>query len=362
MLVLDEANQVLEHLVRGQTLGKRWSWINCLFVQLAQTAKAIFQFYVQSYASHNAMRRASLDYLVQRLQDAGHQITYQPLVPSAPIRELMRNVRRAMEYQEAENLANAHLGSKHTLEWAQQTLQSQCTLADRYRARKVLLQQDFPGVDFDDVGICLQAVVEDYSALIKGVKLQVHAENPELVKLQDAYKVRDLLQNQTLKGIHKLPRGTICAVLIQTLRVLELLDKTYSNQTILVQEIKALALEHRRLIERYLHLHIKPEQTGVHVVNKLLRRLGLEPKAIARPGSKERERHYQVVGSDLRRALLEAYRSRLSSLRPSFSSNNLEVNLNRGRGVSTELPPPGGGTESAVQHPNPPPVQDDISP
>jgi len=41
LLPLDEANQVLEHLVRGQTLGKRWSWINCRFVQLAQTAQAI---------------------------------------------------------------------------------------------------------------------------------------------------------------------------------------------------------------------------------------------------------------------------------------------------------------------------------
>jgi hypothetical protein len=323
---------------------------------------AIFEFYAQSHAVHGAMRRASLDYLVQRLQQDGHQITYQALVPSAPIKELMGTVHRAMEYQEAENLANAHLEPEHTVDWAQQTLQSQCSLADRYRAQKVLLQQDFPGVDFNDVGICLQAVVEDYSALLKGVKLQVHAENPELVKLQDAYKVRDLLQNQTLKGIHKLPKGTICALLIQTLRVLELLDKTYSNQTPLVQEIKGLALEHRRLIERYLHLHIKPEQTGVHIVNKLLRRLGLEPKAIARPGTKERERHYQVVASDLRRALLSAYRSRLSSLRPPFSSNNLEVNLNRGRGVSTELPHPGGGTENAVQQPNPPPGREDISP
>lgn len=299
---------------------------------------AIFEFYAQSYAVHSAMRRASLDYLVQRLQQDGHQVTYQALVPDAPIRELMETVHRAIEYQEAENLANAHLEPEHTVDWAQQTLQSQCSLANRYRARKVLLQQDFPGVDFNDVGICLQAVVENYSALIKGVKLQVHAENPELVKLQDAYKVREILHNQTLKGIHKLPKGTICAVLIQALRVLELLDKTYSNQTPLVQEIKALALQHRRLIERYLHLHIKPEQTGVHIVNKLLRRLGLEPKAIARPGTTERERVYQVVSSELRTALLGAYRRRLDSLRPPFSSNNLEVNLNRGRGVSTELP------------------------
>jgi len=76
----------------------------------------------------------------------------------------------------------------------------------------------------------------------------------------------------------------------------------------------------------------------VHIVNKLLRRLGLEPKAIARPGTTERERVYQVVSSELRTALLGAYRRRLDSLRPPFSSNNLEVNLNRGRGVSTELP------------------------
>jgi len=130
----------------------------------------------------------------------------------------------------------------------------------------------------------------------------------------------------------------------------------------LVQEIKALALQHRRLIERYLHLHIKPEQTGVHIVNKLLRRLGLEPKAIARPGTTERERVYQVVSSELRTALLSAYRSRLSSLRPPFSSNNVEVDLNRGRGVSTELPHPGGGTENAVQQPNPPPGRENISP
>jgi len=40
----------------------------------------------------------------------------------------------------------------------------------------------------------------------------------------------------------------------------------------------------------------------------------------------------------------------------------LELNLNRGRSVSTELPHPGGGIESAIQRAHPPPVQDDISP
>jgi len=323
---------------------------------------AIFEFYAQSHAVHATMRRASLDYLAELLQREGHQLTYQALVPDRQIKELMGTVRRAIEQQEADQLASINVGPEHSVAWAQQTLKSQCSLADRYRARKVLLQQDFPGMDFNDGSICLRAVVEDYSALLKGVKLQAHAENLELVKLQDAYKVRDILENQTLKGIHKLPKGTICALLINTLRILELLGQSYSNQTPLVQEIKALALQHRRLIERYLHLHINPEQSGVHIVNKLLRRLGLEPKAIARPGTRERERVYQVVSSELRTALLGAYRRRLDSLRPPFSLNNLELNLNHGRDVSTELPHPGGGTESAVQHPNPPPVQDDISP
>jgi hypothetical protein len=150
----------------------------------------------------------------------------------------------------------------------------------------------------------------------RGVTLQIKAENLDAAKAIDQATTEAIL-SQNIRALHRLPKSAVRAALIAKTGILALLDGTrYHNQDARVEAIKVAALKFRNEISYSLKLQINETQTGIEIVNKLLKKLGLKAVAVARPGARgqQGDRHYQVVGWDdpVRVQLLEAMRRKLS--------------------------------------------------
>ena len=322
--------------------------------QIEAIQDAVFEFYCQSAANRAAQKWGGADYLAYLLSQDKHNVTFVPLKANTDMKEYLQQARKRVEEQEAQALARAQVGQGMTLEWAHRVLHSQTSYETRCQARKVLLKHNFPGVNFDDAAICRKAVVEHYGAMLQGVQLHGYAENLGATQQVDAERLREILQ-KPLKALHKMPKHLIQSKLIVQLGILNLIGKSYSNSMPEVQRVKETALRYRQLIWRHLRLNIQPDQSPVHIVNKLFRRLALEPKAVARPADNNRERIYEVAPNPLRDELLEAFRNKLAGKsRPPFP-NGENLIQNCGQTVSTDSPPPASPLTTAVQNPNPPP-------
>ena len=316
--------------------------------------EAIFHFYSQ-YLENSAVKKfAGADYLVSLLLRDGHQISYIPLQNNPDTKKALADAKQTVLYQEAQDLANATITKEMNVEWANKILLSQSSYQVRCQAKKFLLRNEFPGINFDDVDFCLEAVVKNYSSLIQGVRLRAYAEDLPSTQNLDAERLYEVLK-KPLKAIHKTPKNLISSKLIAETGVLNLIGKTYSESTPEVLKIKEKALQYQQLIWRYLRLNVQPDQHPVHVVNKLLRRVGIEPKYVARPGHKKRERIYEAIPNEVHSQLLEALKRKLANRPPfSFGGDHRE---NGGRFVSTDYPLVSSNGTSAVQNPNPPPPE-----
>ena len=316
--------------------------------------EAIFSFYCQSLANSAAQKRAGADYLVSLLSQDGHQISYIPLQINPDTKKALADAKETVLDQEAQDLANAQITKDMNVEWANKILLSQSSYRVRCQARKVLLRSEFPGINFDDVDFCRLAVIEDYGALLQGVRLRAYAEDLPSTQNLDTERLYEVLR-KPLKAIHKTPKNLISSRLIAEIGVLSLIGKTYSGTTPEVLEIKKKALQYQQLIWRYLRLNVQPDQPPVHIANKLLRRVGIEPKCVSRPGHQKRERMYEAVPSEVHRQLLEALKRKLAGRPPfSFWGDHRERG---GRFVSTDYPLVSSNGTSAVQNPNPPPLE-----
>lgn len=256
--------------------------------------------------------------LVSRLEAAGHCVRDVEVKGSKATAELWKETQDEIWRDEAGEIAALELDpDTHTPDWAYRTLDSHEAGRElRLTARKVLLRDEFPGVTFDGADECYQALTLDYGAMIRGVRLQARAENLDAAKAGDRDAVEALLRGN-VRASHRLPKNYVRAGIINRLGILTMLDgSTWCNADKRCQSIKAIALRYRDEIRYWLRLNISEDQTPVEVVNKLLRKLGIVAKAIARPGRRgqQGDRIYAAENLDnpIRVRLLEALRGKLS--------------------------------------------------
>jgi hypothetical protein len=285
--------------------------------QMATVETAVLDYLSAEIAVMGAQKLMSHTALVSRLEASGHRVNSEICSKDPVIVELWKQITEELWHEDATAFAAATVSDKQTPEWAHKTLESQdSSLEARILAQKVLLREEFPGVLFDNVQECYQALFKDYGAMRRGVTLQSKAENLDAAKAIDQATTEAIL-SQNIRALRRLPKSAVRAALIAKTGILALLDGTrYHNQDGRVEAIKVAALKFRNEISYSLRLQINETQTGVEIANKLLKKLGLRAVAVARPRKRTEkgDRHYQVVGWDdpVRVRLLEAMRRKLS--------------------------------------------------
>ncbi|HEY9625802.1 MAG TPA: DUF3854 domain-containing protein [Coleofasciculaceae cyanobacterium] len=289
--------------------------------QLMTIESAVMDYLKASIAVSGAQKMMAHQSLHQQLEAAGHLVTCETLTKNDAAIALWKEIQETIWREDAAAIADAEVEAEHTADWARATLGSfEVSLKVRNLAYKVLWREEFPGVTFDDAEECYQALCKDYGAMRRGVMLQAKAENLEAAKEVERAAVEAILKGD-LPALHRLPRELAKAILIARIGVLALLDDSiYHNQDPRAIAVKKEALHFAKEISYWLRLTVNESQTPVHIVNKLLKKLGLNSIAVARPGAKGQQtsRHWRVDGlSDpIRCRLLEALRSRFEVISP----------------------------------------------
>jgi hypothetical protein len=108
------------------------------------------------------------------------------------------------------------------------------------------------------------------------------------------------------------------ATIVAKLGVLNLLDgNPWTNSDKRAIAIKQTALRFIDEVRYWLNLNINPDQTPCEIVNKLVKRLGLEVAAIGRPGRRSQKRARLYAPTDLDNPiwlrLLQAIKDKLSA-------------------------------------------------
>ena len=218
--------------------------------------------------------------------------------------------------EDADSLAAKTLDENQDEKWAKEKRQTAMSLEDELAVLKIELRAEFPGIEFDDPEFCYQAITKNYGAMRRGVKLQASIENLDSTKERDMAIACDVLGAEIVLS-HRLPREYARAALMTHLEIEAVLKlETYSEDSPEVQRLKVLAVANSSEVSYWLRLNVNDEQTGVQIANKLLKKLALKAKSIARPGSGDaRERIWQIertgAAAEARARLLEALQNKV---------------------------------------------------
>ncbi len=302
---------------------------------IAQIETAVIDFHATQRAVQGAQKAIAYEYLLRRLEKAGHRVSEMKCSLDRPTSQLWTEVQESIWRDDATEIAAIRIEpSYHKKDADRASMSNGSSKARRLKAQKFYWRAEFPGVLFDDIQECYEALCLDYGAMRRGVLFQVQAENLNATKQADIERARTVLTCD-VKALHRLPKKLVRATLIAKLGVLKLLDgKEYCNHSQIALAIKKQALDLATPIREFLGLNIRQDQTPSEIANKLLRKLGLEIDRSDRPGAVKRLRRKGgrgeqrwVYAIDLkysltRSRLLDAARRKVSeSFSHDFSSN-----------------------------------------
>ena len=163
--------------------------------ELATTELAVLDYLAAARAVSGNQKAIAQDALLSRLENAGHEVQLCEVKGDPQITKLWQETQNAIWQADAIEVAATPIEESQDMDWAYRTLDStESARKDRLVAYKILLQNQFPGVSFDDTNEVYQAICKDYGRMRKGVLLQAQAMNLEAVKAEDRANLESLLR------------------------------------------------------------------------------------------------------------------------------------------------------------------------
>ena len=252
-----------------------------------------FHSFKAQYQARANISRFGLNYGVREILEAmGCEISADSLQPSAFSRadkEAFENAgdvvinRRTSEFVAAP--------TDKSVSWAIRVESSaSSTRADRTSAKKILLNESYPGLPFD-----VDEFVRDEIVRGRGDGLRAHSfawlcQNPKIAKIIDLQSWKAQLEQQFM--IMPALRKETARVKILAESALDKIAKleSYEECTALVVATAQWARDRAKLLGRLFRLQIKESQTNIAIINKLLRKIGYKSKAVKREGSRDDRR------------------------------------------------------------------------
>jgi hypothetical protein len=249
---------------------------------------AILNYRADTAVEVGAQKSIARESLKARLTDVGHT-WHTAKHPSKPARQAARKLwaeaREKVWQSESEYGASLDIeDSQHyTVKWAIDTLSSTTASHEsRLKARKVLLRDSYPGIDFNSAEDWY-FVLENGGKNERAVKLQTYAEHPDYARSLDSKDASKIL-GAPIRAFHRMPRRYAKGALIRYLGLPEFADwateNPYDNASDRAKAIKAKALQYAADIYRMLRIKVEAHQTPVEIVNKLLRKIGRKAEQV----------------------------------------------------------------------------------
>lgn len=252
-----------------------------------------------TYQARLNISRFSLHYgVIQILKAAACEIATDALQPSAfsdGEKEAFENAGEVIVSRRTSEFIAAPIDK--SVSWAIKVESSaSSTRSQRTEAKKVLLNDSYPGLPFDN-----EEFVRDELIKGRGDTLRAHSfawlcQNPKIAKLIDLQSWKAQLEQQFMI----LPSLRKESARIKILAQSALADiaqlESYEENTPLVIAVAQWAKERAKTLGRLFRLQIKAGQTNIAIVNKLLRKIGYKSKSIKREGSRgDRRQIWQAI-------------------------------------------------------------------
>lgn len=231
-----------------------------------------------------AQLRASL---LTAMEAQGHIVTqHQELPIDQAFKHELKAIREDMDIEQAEEFATADI-SAMTLAKAHSIITSSSSKREeRVPAQKVLTLDVYPGLPVDDADFVLRNITKS-----RGRKLRQHTAlfmvmKPEVAQAVDRLCWKEQASNQIL-WLPSIKREAPKALLTKQSGLLEVFKLgEYQEDSPEVQRVRNFAIHYQADIKRVLGLWCAPSHTGVQIVNKLARSLGMTPQIDRKIGSR----------------------------------------------------------------------------
>ena len=157
--------------------------------------------------------------------------------------------------------------------------------ADRTKAKKILLDASYPGLPFDN-----EEFVKDEIIKGRGDGLRAHSfawlcNHPKIAKIIDLQSWKTQLEQQFIIMPALRKQSARVKILAQSALMNIAKLESYEETTPLIVFVAQWAKERAKTLGRLFRLQIKDSQTNIHIVGKLLRKIGFKPVSLKRPGT-----------------------------------------------------------------------------
>ena len=263
----------------------------------------------------------ALGALTEMLQQAGHHVKVEEWKGTPETAALFKTYKERLARDRAQFHAALEVEADHDAKWAGQTLSSaSATHEDRCRARKVLTTARFPGIDWNDAEVWYHAVFCPSSDCTKGTPSRGPLA-PGAALWAECDRVVDILQQDTekaavllaarLRGAHLLPihhQQVECLAPFKPLAAQLLECGTIAPDDPRVAALATMARTHADILQRYLRITAREDQSDMAIACKVLRKFGLVLARCSYPRQHNGNRawSYTVSAPPLWAALVEA--------------------------------------------------------
>ena len=250
------------------------------YLDLDGIESTLHEFAARYQARINASQAQLRPCLLAAMEAQGHIITQAQELPiEQAFKEALADIREDMSIEQAEEFAISDI-TGWTVAKAHSTMASSSSKReDRIKAHKILTLDAFPGLPVDDADFVLRNITTG-----RGRGLRMHqalflAQNPTVAQAIDRLSWQEQASNQIL-WLPSIKREAPKALLIQQSGLLELFKlEEYREGSPEVQAVRSFAIAYQADIKRVLGLWCAEDHTGITIVNKLARRLGMVGKS-----------------------------------------------------------------------------------
>ena len=254
-------------------------------LELEGIAKTLHKFAALYQCRSNHSQAQLRKALLSSLTAQGHTITHTTEAPLSEVfRESINAIRDDLQIEDAEQRASADI-SEMSSSKAHSILNSSASQrSDRIKAEKRLLLDAYPGLPVDDADFVLSNLVEARGRGLRQHTLLFLAQHPQVAQAMDRLTWSSQL-NSKLIWLPSVKRQSVKTMLIEQSGMLELLKlERYHETSPEVEKVKDFAIRYQSDIKRVMGLWCAEHHTGIQIVNKLAKRLGMKAAILEKVG------------------------------------------------------------------------------
>ena len=247
-------------------------------------AGEIFHRYAAKYKARANISGAALrSNLLDAFQENGHTLSETTVQIDPLYRGLYRAVFADIKHEHVVEFVNEI--PDQTPDWARKVKQSNsATRSNRIKADKILMLESYPGLPVDNETFVEECIFSSGGTPLKAHTLSWLCQHPEIAKRIDLESWKFQMK-QSFVWLPSIKHQSLKVIALEECGILVIAGMShYDEWSPEVDHSYRWALDNAKTLKRLFRLNIKPTQSKIHIINKLLRKIGYDPEVLRKEG------------------------------------------------------------------------------